>query len=187
MKNQHKKGQVNFNYAPLIALCVVLIFLGVIYSSSQIVLKNIKKSSENKISDVVANASFSWAGNNTLVSLAHNDIVPGSELVFRNNSVFNLGGSAAPNWTMDYEDGEIYPLNYSTADNDWWNQSAAYVWNITYTYYYGSYERNITGNAQSGLNTASSFTPTLSTVAVVIAVILFVVTFGFYVMKKMEE
>lgn len=185
---RNTKAQIQFNYTPLIALCIVLIFLGVIYSSSQLVLKNIKGTTENKVSDTVANATITWAGNNTKISLVHDDIVPGSELVYRNNTLFNLGGGNSPNWTMDYPNGDFYPTNLSTVSaNDWWNQSANWVWNITYNYYYGSYERNVTQDNQDGLGTASSFTPTLSTVVVVISIILFVVGFGFYIMTMLGQ
>ncbi len=152
MKN--KKGNVDAIKgfpAVVIGLFIVIVSLVLITQVGDSFTNNAR----NDASRLNNNESLTWAGNNTAINLLQLGVVPGSAAVYNNGVVVNEG-SGTVNYTIDYTGGRITFLNVSTVTY------LTNTLNITYSYYIGSYARNITRTGSTAVNTMNSYIPTVS-------------------------
>ena len=155
------KAQVNQSLLiGVIGTVVLLIAIGIIFATSFKSMSTIEKMAENDIANV-RNESVAWI-NGTSVSLRQSNLVDGSEKVWnltggaaccyqlKKNSTNSLTGN---NYSINYEGGTLRINNQSTGV---WNTTM----NISYSYYIGSQERNISLQSKEGVKVLSDFQPT---------------------------
>lgn len=169
-----RKGQMNtINGIGQVAIAILI--AAVILGLGGTILSKIQAAQTDASTTILDNQSFNWPGNNTLTSFDIERVQTGSVVVYCNISKFTLG----ENYTVSSAGVNIINLTPSGID------LSGCLYNITYTYNYGSTARNSTEFGKIGMSTMSEFIPTIAIVAmagIVIGIIL--VFFG---RKKDEE
>lgn len=155
----------------LMLFAITFVIIATIVSLGANLLADVKSSADDN-SAFYGNESLTWAGNNTAISLAQNNIVTGSQKLYNNGSFVNQGN----NYTIT--SSSITIINTSSTV-DWVTTKI----NLSYDYYYGSYQRNITNYGLISQNTFGKWLPTLALILIIVIIIGLLLTF---VMKRFE-
>lgn len=165
MKNSKAQAQTLLVIIPSV---VALIVIGMILTVGMKGMSVIRDQTVTDFSTNRTNQTLTFA-NNTATALAETRIVPGSEIVYGGGSGAYAKPLSGTNYSISYTSGYIIPLNISPGTTPWWNNS---IYNVSYSYYYGSDERNITLKGQEGLKQFSDFQPTFGVITAVLAIMI---------------
>lgn len=169
LKNRQAQFSINNLPSIVISIFVVAVTLGLLAT----ILSSFKTNFKAENSNILPNESLTWGGNNTAISLSQSNLAEGSEKFYSNGTLLNIGR----NYTIDYAGGKITPLNESSF------QWVTNQLNVSFTYKFGNYERNITGYGLTGTNTLASYVPTIA--LVLVAAIIIGLVFAMF-MRKMR-
>jgi len=134
-----------FSLKPIIMFFVVVI-LGVVFLGQ--IEDNV--AATEVITTLSNNESLTWAGNNTAITLANDDLVSGSETLYNNGTKVNRGSGVAANYTITSSTITILnssggPVGITGAD---WATSEL---NLTYTHEGDLFVANTTARTLLGI------------------------------------
>ena len=165
------------NIASLGVVAIALVVAAVILGLGGTILEKIQGIQTDNSNIIPNNESWSWPGNNTLQAYEQSRVQISSVVVYANTSKLTAG----VNYTADSSGVRI--LNQTPgASVDMFDNL---LYNMTYSYNYGSEARNSSGFGLTGVATMSEFIPTIAIVAV--AAIVIGIILVFFVRKKEGE
>ncbi len=171
---KYRKAQRTLNINSIGVIAIALLIGAVILGLGATVLDAIQGTQTDNSATIPNNETWTWPGNNTLQSFEQDRVIQSSVVVWGNVTKFTID----ENYTVSSSGVNI--INISPGGLG----LAATVYNMTYSYNYGSEAYNSSGFGLSGVNTVAEFIPTIAIVAMAAIVIgVLLVFFG----RKKEE
>lgn len=167
-----RKGQLNINSLGTIAITILVAV--VILGLGATILEKIQGTQSDSSTTILNNESWAWPGNNTLQSFVENRVQLSSVVVYGNETKLTLNA----NYTVN-SDG-VFIINITPTPSEGFGLALQEViFNMTYTYNYGSIARNSSGFGLVGILTFAEFIPTIAIISVAAIVIgILLVFFG---------
>ena len=169
-----RKGQQALTITSIGVIAITLVVAVVILGLGGTILEKIQVTQTHSSNTIPDNESWTWPGNNTLQAFEQDRVIQSSVVVWGNVTLLS-----SLNYTVDGAGVRI--INTSTEDEGYLD---AYIYNMTYSYNYGSEAYNGSNYGMTGVATMSEFIPTIAIVAVAAIVIgIVLVMFG----RRREE
>ena len=168
------------------ALVILFLIIGIVFSLNTDLLSEIRDTQDNDVSDRATNQTVTWTGNNTAITLEHDNIVENTFVLYNNGSEVKQGvNSVAGNYTVNSTFAEFYIFNSSPSgkvgfQSEWVTNKL----NVTYSYFIGSAQRNASAYGLKAQINFAKWSPTIALV-VIIAIIIGVILF--YIGRRINQ
>ena len=174
----NRKGQGKLNIASLGVIAITLVVAAVVLGMGGTILEKIQGVQTDSSTTILTNESWTWPDNNTLQEYGQTRVQISSVVVWANTTLLTLDA----NYTAGADGVRI--LNLSPSTEGVGAEIQLCIFNMTYTYNFGSEAYNSSNYGMTGVATMAEFIPTIAIVAVAAIVIgILLVFFG----RKKEE
>ena len=137
-------------------IAIAILIAAVVLGLGGTILSSIQEGQTDSSATII-NQTFTWPGNNTLVSFNADRVSTSSVVLYCNVSLLTVN----QNYTVAANG--IYITNQTTLEN---SSIQLCHYNMTYNYNYGSVAYNSSNEGMTGTNTLAEFIPTIAIVAI---------------------
>ena len=168
-----RKGQQALNIRSLGAIAITIVIAAVILGLGGTILSKIQDTQTDLSAAIPNNESWTWPGNNTEQGFIQQRVQTDSVIVWGNTTLLILN----QNYTVSNSGVSI--INLTPGTTGMGADLQLVIFNMTYSYNYGSEAFNSSGFGLTGVNTVAEFIPTIAIVAAAAIVIgILLVFFG---------